>query len=55
LLKSGMSLAEVGGIMGKMNQAFTVQHWTLCILSICGFFLSGGLLGTIDLQIPRVY
>jgi hypothetical protein len=26
LLKSGMSLAEVGGIMGKMNQAFTVQH-----------------------------
>jgi hypothetical protein len=26
LLKGGKSLAETGGVMGKMNQASTVQH-----------------------------
>jgi hypothetical protein len=28
-LNGSMALVEVGGIMGKMNQALALQYWTL--------------------------
>jgi hypothetical protein len=36
LLKGGRSLVEVGGIVGKTNQASTVRT-ELCLLSPCTF------------------
>jgi hypothetical protein len=37
LSKGGMSIVEVGWGYGKMKQSAVVQHWSLCILSICSF------------------
>jgi hypothetical protein len=47
-------LAELGGIVGKMGQEYTVRYSALCILNL-QFFLNSGFLGTRCPQTPKLY